>query len=208
MDKKGSIYLVTKDYFYCQLNKKPGEVKFNKVNSETFEEFFNLTRIDKDSGRDFIIPYFETGNDHFFVYLNSINLYLIPDIYDKEEVMREINESKLVLSDWKLRKVSDKVPYIINTYLRANHSSVYSNSNSAIESGSYIIENDRTNEKFNFSIYTRLDFQTYNSYIGFDDMAYDDDLIRTSYKFKKEELFELILKNNGRCYYKRFDSKS
>lgn len=208
MDKKGSIYLVTKDYFYGQLNKKPGEVKFNKVNSETFEEFFNLTGIDKDSGRDFIIPYFETDNDHFFVYLNSINLYLIPNIYDKEEVMRKINDSKLVLSDWKLRKVSDKVPYIINTYLRANHSSVYSDSNSAIESGSYIIENDRTNEKFNFSIYTRLDFQTYNSYIGFDDMAYDDSLIRSDYKFKKEELFKLILENNGRCYYKRFDSKS
>ena len=95
------------------------------------------------------------------------------------------------------------IPYIKNTYLRGDHNSL----NNLFESGSYTIDNTDTNEQFQFSIYNSTSYFT-RSYIGFDEMAYDDDLIRSSDKFKIEQLYELILCNNGKSYSKESDSES
>lgn len=200
-----NISLVTKEYFYNSLNVSiPTE--FNKYGNNHLNKFNEITKLNKDE--DLIMPYFKTGDNQFFVYLNSLSLILIPKIYkDQDKILNEIKKSYLDLSNWKIHKTSNSVPYIKNTYLRAEHDSL----SLVYEPGTYIIDNKDTKEQFEFSIYTEespYGDDSYYSYLGYKEIAYNDDLIRADDIYKKEQLFELILENNGRSYIKESDSKS
>lgn len=198
---KNVIKLVTKDHFYKSLGGN-FPIEFTKHEKKFIPSKF-LEILDAMHSEDFIMPYFKV-NDYFFVFIKSLNLYLIPNLYkDHEKILEEIEKSDVDLSNWVVKRVSDKIPYIKNTYLRGDHNSL----NNLFESGSYTIDNTDTNEQFQFSIYNSTSYFT-RSYIGFDEMAYDDDLIRSSDKFKIEQLYELILCNNGKSYSKESDSES
>lgn len=200
-----NISLITKEYFYNSL-KISVPIEFEKYSNNSLNKFDEITKLKKDE--DLIMPYFKTRNNYFFVYLNSLNLILIPRIYKNQtEILDEIRKSYLDLSNWEILKISDDVPYIKNTYLRAEHDSL----GLVYEPGTYIINNIDTKEQFEFSIYTEKSpycVDMYDSYLGYKEIAYNDDLIRTDDIYKKEQLFELILENNGRCYIKKSDSKS
>lgn len=199
-------FIVTKEYFYKKLNNTPGNVEFNKITG--FKTLNGLKEITNFSdNEDLVMPYFETEKSgYLFVYFNSLDILLIPNNYNKEEVIEEIKNSRLTMDDWGLTKLSDKKKYIINTYLRGEHRSM--DLDPIIEEGTYEIKNTRTNERFEVSIYICYKYSYYSNYIAYDDIAYDDDLIRTRDKFKKEQLFSLVFKNNGRDYYKKSNIES
>lgn len=200
-----NISLVTKEYFYSSLNVSI-PIEFNKYSNNYLNRFSEITKLNKNE--DLVMPYFKTGNNQFFVYLNSLSLILIPKIYEtQDKILNEIKRSYLDLSNWDIIKTSNNVPYIKNTYLRAEHDSL----GLVYESGTYVINNEDTKEQFEFSIYTEKSpycDDSYYSYLGYKEIAYNDDLIRTDDIYKKEQLFELILENNGRRYIKKSDSKS
>lgn len=198
---KNTIKLVTKDYFYKSLGGNY-PMEFTRYEEKFIPGKF-LELLDTIHSEDFIMPYFKTNN-YFFVFIKSLGLYLIPNIYkDHKKILEEIKDSDVDLSNWVIKKVSDKIPYIKNTYLRGDHNSI----NGIFESGSYVIDNTDTKEQFKFSIYNSTDYFI-RSYLGYDEIAYSDDLIRNADKFKVEQLYELILCNNGKSYSKESNSES
>lgn len=191
-----NICLLTKDMFYKIAGSYP--VKFIKYIGNKMNKFNEL--VDFYYPVDLKMPYFLIEGKYIFVYLNSLNIYLIPDIFkEPEKILNKINNSYLDLSNWEIEKVSDKISFIRNTYLRANHTSL----SHRFQQGTYIITNkDCAEDKFKFFIYNNNSYDSiFYSYIGYDEMAYnDDDLIRQSDIFNKEQFYKLILINNGKKY--------
>lgn len=206
---KPSIKLVTKDYFYKNVEKECGFEIYNTIVDE-IKIILDFTCYD-----DIVCPYFEVcteNKNYFFSYICSLDTCIISKMYDDEErkvILNLILNSQIDLSNWKIKKVSDKPKYIKNTYLRPYNSRSYYLSLDDYQDGVYEIVNEDTNERFNFSVWTNNSESGFSSssYIASDDKAYCDDLIEC-HKFEKiEQLFQIILESNGRQYFKRFDIK-
>lgn len=191
-----NVKLITKKYFYKVLIKDlEDRPKFKSIKDSYIMPKYKEA-LDNLRAGDFSLPYFITESGKVFVYVSDLKIYIIPTIYDVDEIMNEIRESDLDLSNWYLLYENSNNPYIMNTYLKP---AKWSGSlDKGYGQGTYKIVNTFENFVIEFSIYTKIDYWI-RSYIGFDDMIKTDSLSDDNI-LKKKQLIEFILVEKGNNY--------
>lgn len=202
---KNIIKIVTKDFYKKHFDNKPELISYT-LNSkiEGFEEV-----LDSISDSDIISPYYTVNidkKDYFIIYIYSMDILMIPKVYENQcELLNKISSSRLDLSNWIVSRVSDTPLYIKNTYLKPNP-----NKESLCEvykDGVYEIFNSDSGEVFRLSIRT-INIYYQSSFIAWDEIAYSNNLFENRELSKKEQLFRIILENNGRQFIKESNIES
>lgn len=133
------IRLITKEYFYSKVGEKPEYIKFCikplKGNKATYT---------KEA------IYFEIPEQGFFAFLPGFNIAVVPSQYNIKA--KDINKESIDITDWEIKKIRDSVDYTLNTFRRVY---IYDGKEEKEdgETGTYILENTRTGEKIDFSMY-------------------------------------------------------
>lgn len=103
--------------------------------------------------------YLLIDNTYYVVYIPSVNYLLIPETYDVEDVKaRVIKDSKVLVTDWKLEKVSDEITYSLNTFkivedqISITRENLRPELEDGKEKGSWCLINERTGEEIAFEL--------------------------------------------------------
>lgn len=133
------IYLITKEEFKKKVNR---------------EKDFTRILIKKLKGYNPLFPnqaaYFEIPEKGVFMYVPDLSTVLVPK--SSKVIVTDIRNNKVSVTNWKLIKDEGSYnKYTLNEFRRAN---VYTgNEEKIIESGNYILQDDLTGYKIEFSTY-------------------------------------------------------
>ena len=190
------IRLVTKETF----NKSwiPGKFKWKAVryaNKEVGDWIDELTSL----GLHYY-PYFLIDNKPLFINIYQ-NQFIVPENYNTDPLFD--TTQKLDLTEWKIKKISDDTPYIMNVYHRGVALTTWNEDN--YESGEYLIENDKTGEKLKCSVLLDITDYSEYSYVSYPGKAVLP--VGCGEIERLNEFYKLIIKSNGK-EYKRLNSKS
>lgn len=145
-------------------------------------------------------PYFLIDDKPLFINTYQ-KQFIVPEDYNTDPLFD--TTQKLDLTEWKIKKLSDATPYIMNVYHRGESLTTWNEDN--YESGKYLIENDETGEKLKCSILLDTTGYSEYSYVSYPGKAILP--IGCGEIERLNEFYKLIIKSNGK-EYKRPNRKS
>lgn len=175
------INVITKDYFYKELNK-----------IEEWDKFYNIS-LKSNIELPESLCYF-VYKKIFFVYIQSLKLILVPRKFNiSKDIINEISRSEILIDSWSIKlveKIDSGFSYTKNC-LKTNCTSFTFNRDIDYCSGKYEIHESISNETFEIELYVE-DIYWKSYYLGFPEKRNLSYPIPKEVKYK-DELFKLII---------------